>query len=129
MKKPGDAGWTKWAGYTSPTLSVKAYENWNGMQVRCELTDGSGGRLTSGYAALSVVNPIVITQQPQSVRAKAGDTAQFTVKATGESLGYQWYMRKPGDAGWTKWSGYTSSTLAGTACRSCAPSPTAAETG
>ena len=111
MKKPGDAGWTKWAGYTSPTLSVKAYENWNGMQVRCELTDGSGGRLTSGYAALSVVNPIVITQQPQSVRAKAGDTAQFTVKATGESLGYQWYMRKPGDAGWTKWSGYTSSTL------------------
>ena len=41
-----------------------------------------------------------ITSQPQSVTANAGETAQFTVQATGSSLSYRWQFRAPGTSTW-----------------------------
>ena len=50
-----------------------------------------GGKTTSNKARLTVADPVVITTQPQSQTVTAGNTATFTVTATGTpSLAYQW---------------------------------------
>ena len=49
--------------------------------------------------SLAGVTPLVITEQPRSVVAeKAGDTVTAKVTATGEGLSYQWYIKNPGEA-------------------------------
>lgn len=50
---------------------------------------------------------IKITAQPKSVTAKVGEKVTFTVKATGENLSYQWYVKKAGASDWTKWNNHT----------------------
>ena len=39
---------------------------------------------------------IVITQQPKSVSVKPGETASFSITATGDELHYQWYLAGTG---------------------------------
>ena len=51
-----------------------------------------------------------ITTQPSSVTKSAGETAKFTVKASGATK-YQWYYRKTSDGEWKK-SGMSSATSA-----------------
>ncbi len=53
-----------------------------------------------------------ITTQPSSVTKSAGETAKFTVKASGATK-YQWYYRKTSDGEWKKcgMSRATSATL------------------
>ncbi|MFD2840122.1 hypothetical protein ACFSYH_06010 [Populibacterium corticicola] len=46
-----------------------------------------------------------ITAQPKSASAVPGKTAKFTVKASGQSLKYQWYSKKSGSKKWQKVSG------------------------
>jgi len=49
------------------------------------------GSVTSAVAVLAVTLPPSITAQPEAVAATAGDSATFTVTATGTApLGYQW---------------------------------------
>ncbi|HUA66080.1 MAG TPA: immunoglobulin domain-containing protein, partial [Alphaproteobacteria bacterium] len=50
------------------------------------------GVVTSTPASLTVIDPPVITGQPQNVTANAGGTAVFTVANTGTSPSYQWYF-------------------------------------
>lgn len=50
----------------------------------------NGIPVTSNSARLTLSAPPVITQQPQSVAARLGEFAQFTVVATGTGLQYQW---------------------------------------
>ena len=114
-RKSGDSSWTKWAGHTTATTSGTADASWNGMKVMCAVTDINGSKLNSGSATVTINVPLEITQHPQSVKAKAGDTVTFTVKATGVGLRYQWYFRKTGAADWTKWAGHTTATTSATA--------------
>lgn len=57
--------------------------------------------------AEEVKPPFVITAQPKSVTAAVGDTAKFTVAATGDVASYQWEYKS---ATGTKW---TATTLTG----------------
>ncbi len=47
----------------------------------------------------------VITTQPASKTAVADETVQFTVKASGDSLSYQWYYRTSSAGEWKKSTG------------------------
>ena len=74
------------ASYTTPaTMSAD-----NGSQF-IVVVSNSAGSATSNAATLTVNVPPSITTQPASQTVTAGQTATFTVVATGTSpLGYQW---------------------------------------
>ena len=75
------------------------------------MVTNDAGSATSGAATLTVLSKPVITTQPQSVSAAAGNPVSFTVAATGENLRYQWQYKKAGEGSWTDWSGKTAATL------------------
>ena len=114
-RKTGDAGWSKWTGHTAATASGTADESWNGMKVMCAVADADGSKLNSASATVTIDIPLAITQQPQPVTAKAGDTVKFSVKASGSGLSYQWYFKKSGASDWTKWTGHTTAATSATA--------------
>jgi len=83
------------AGAKTESFSITAEEKWNGMLLKCEVTDRNGGVSTSNIAKLTVnPAPLVgpeIAAQPVDVTAEAGVKANFSVTATGDMLTYQWY--------------------------------------
>ena len=87
-------------GAKTDTLNVLASSLREGYQYRCVLTDALGNRITTDAATLYFATSPVITRQPESVKLSSGETAQFTVVATGGALEYQWQYLKPGSSGW-----------------------------
>ena len=71
-----------------------------GGKLEGETTGGSG----------TVVNTPTITAQPESQSVTEGNTATFTVAATGENLSYQWQQSTDNGQSWTNISGAISST-------------------
>ncbi len=111
-RKDSSASWAKstLTGNTTATLSVEAKTSRSGYQYRCRVSNSSG-YVYSSAATLTVTAKPVITTQPTSVTKTAGETAKFTVKASGATA-YQWYWRKDSSASWAK------STLSGNATAS-----------
>ena len=98
---------TKWnnctmKGFDGPALYVPVTAARNGYQYRCVIKDVRGAQAISGVGTLKVKT--VITSQPANVYAPVGDTAKFTVKATGAGLQYQWQYRTATGTGWLKCS-------------------------
>ena len=55
----------------------------------------SNGTVGSQSATLTILRPPAITDQPTNQSVSAGDTAVFTVAATGtDPLGYQWWFNQ-----------------------------------
>ncbi|MBQ1409928.1 MAG: leucine-rich repeat protein [Oscillospiraceae bacterium] len=112
-KKPGSSTWKNWSGKTAATVTVKASNANNGYQYRC-IVSNAAGSVTSEAASLtltaSAAKP-VITGQPASVSVALGQTASFSVVATGENLSYKWQYKKPGSSTWVTWSGKTAATV------------------
>ncbi|MCC8029725.1 MAG: immunoglobulin domain-containing protein [Lachnospiraceae bacterium] len=94
-----DSGMT---GADTAMLSVTLTESRDGQQYRCVVTDGEGSSVTSDAATLSLSSAasIVITSQPSDYMGAAGDTAMFTVEATGNGLTYQWQYSSNGGTTW-----------------------------
>ncbi len=102
---PGES-W-KNSGYASgrtPTLQFSALAKYNNLQYRCKITDANGNTVMSSVVKLTILPKI--TAQPKSISAAVGETARFTVTATGAGLKYQWQYKYP-DGSWTN-SGYAS---------------------
>ena len=94
------------SGANTNTLSVAANSSHNGWQFRCMVSDQKGEAAESTAATLNVV-PITISAQPANQSAQAGDTAKFTVEASGSgTLTYQWQSRKNATSAWSN-SGMT----------------------
>ncbi len=108
-RKDSSASWTKstLSGNAGATLSVEAKTSRNGYQYRCKVSNSSGAVYTKA-ATLTVTAKPVITEQPASAALTAGETAKFTVKASGATA-YQWYWRSGSSGSWAK------STLSGNA--------------
>ena len=86
------------------TLSFTAKIADNGRLYRCAVSDGT----TTAYshvARLMVTTGPVVTTQPNPVTVFAGETAKFSVRATGTNLTYQWQWSKDGE----NWTNSTSS--------------------
>ena len=80
------------------------------MQVYCVVTDVNGETLSSQAAVITIAQDLAIISHPAAVTVSAGDEVSFIVKAEGLGLGYQWYYRKAGAAGWNLWKGHTTAT-------------------
>ncbi|MCC8081747.1 MAG: hypothetical protein LIO80_07050, partial [Lachnospiraceae bacterium] len=118
------AGGTMWhdsglTGATTATLSVPVTEARDGQQYRCVVTDGDGNTVTSEAATLTVSDDgdltdeeeLSITLQPSDYTGSVGDTATFSVEATGTGLTYQWQYKSAGGTMWHD-SGLTGATTA-----------------
>ncbi|MBQ2062737.1 MAG: immunoglobulin domain-containing protein [Oscillospiraceae bacterium] len=110
-----DGTWKKstLSSATTATLTVKAASTRSGYQYKCKVSNDAG-YVYSKAATLTVSVKPVITTQPKSKTAAAGDTVKFTVKADG-ATSYQWYYRTSSTGEWKKYDGGTSATLSLTA--------------
>ena len=94
----------KTANY-STTLS----ETNNGRYVRCVVTDKYGSSVNSDAASMKVGTAfaITITQQPVNATGAIGDLVKFSVKATGDTLTYQWQLSDDQGKNWRNSSNKT----------------------
>ena len=100
-------------GYNKATLSVVADAGRDGYQFRCKISDQYGYTTTSNAARLSVTGTFAITTQPTDATVKVGETAVFSLTATGVGLSYQWQASKDGGNTWLNSSlpGYNTNKL------------------
>lgn len=77
------------AGQTTDTLSFASAQSTDEGAYTVEVTDANG-TTTSHAAVLRVLTVPVITGEPVSQTVTAGQTATFTVQASGLYLTYQW---------------------------------------
>ena len=113
-KKKGAASWSLWKGHTTATTSGTSNDTWDGMQVYCQVTSGSGFTVNSDPATITISNELKITANPQNVTVNAGEEVTFTVKASGSGLKYQWYYKKQGASEWSKWGARTTASTTAT---------------
>ncbi len=99
------------AGYNTPELCVIASADRNGYQYRCRISDSKGNTVYSDAATLTI--RISIIAQPETVMAKVGEIAAFTVDAAGAGLKYHWQYRTSADGTWKSSgaTGYNTDTL------------------
>ena len=111
FKKSGATSWSAWNGKTTASITVTSNDTWDGMQVRCVITDSAGDKLTSGAAVVTLLPAITVTQQPANLSVKSGASATFSIKASGSGLQYQWYYKKSGATSWSAWNGKTTASI------------------
>lgn len=108
MKKAGQTDYAKWNGKTAASVTTPVYASWNDALFYCEIKNSAGFVTKTDVVSLKAVS-ILITKQPVSFTGKVGDSATFSVEATGTNLTYQWYIKKSGQTDFTKWSSRTAS--------------------
>ena len=102
------AGGTEWQvsgmpGAKTATISVQVLQRRLGQQYKCVLTDTRGESVETD--AVTVVNAdrseIIITSQPDHIRAKLGENGSATVTASSDAaLSYQWYFMAKNGTTW-----------------------------
>ncbi len=109
-KNKGASKFTLTTSITGKTYSVKMDKSRDGRQVYCVITDKYGTSRKTATTTLTVKRSTPkITTQPKTAYAKLNATAKATVKATGDGLTYQWYVKNAGATKYSK-SSITSAT-------------------
>ena len=99
--KKGSSKYTKVSG-SSSSYSVKMSSSVNGRKVYCVVTDKYGNSVKSSTVTLYKGTPAKITTQPKGITVANGKTGKLTIKASGSSLKYQWYVKYKGASSFTK---------------------------
>ena len=86
----------------SATYSVTLTEANSGRQLYCVVTDAAGNTARTNTVTMAVAVPLEITAPLEDYVGPEGSTAAFTVEAEGEGLSYQWYVKKPTAAKFSK---------------------------
>ena len=107
FKKDNADTWSEWKGHTTAKTTAAANVTWDGMLVRCMVTDSAGNSVYSRSAKVRIDAPLQIVRQPSDTMAVLGERTKFSVKAVGSNLKYQWYFKKDGLLFWTEWKGHT----------------------
>lgn len=109
-KKADASVWSLWKGHTTAATKAVSNESWDGMQVRCTVRDSAGNTLTSKVAKITIgFSPYFVIEPPETLSVLNGGRVTVMVDARGTGLKYQWYYKKVGAAGWSKWPGHTES--------------------
>jgi len=97
-----NAGQTKYSksSITTATYSVKMSDKARDRYVYCVVTDKYGKTVKTNTVVLRMAASILT--QPKTVYAQNGTTAKTTVKAAGDGLKYQWYVKNDGATTYTK---------------------------
>ena len=80
-------------GSGTETIRVPITNSRDGQKYRCVVTGENGGSVISRVVYLTVgiaEGAPEITVQPEDFTGAAGETAQFTVQASGTGLTYKW---------------------------------------
>ena len=93
IKNDGKTKYSK-SSVTSATYSCKMNEKSKDRLVYCIVTDANGESVKSKTVILR--EAASITQQPKDSIVQSGETAKVTVKASGDGLKYQWYIKNAG---------------------------------
>jgi len=112
QSSPNGVTWTNISSATTATLTLNnVTPAMSGNQYRCVATNAAG--VANSNAATLTVNSVpAFTTQPQNVTITAGQTATFSITATGSPLPtYQW-QSSPDGITWTNISGVASATSA-----------------
>ena len=112
-KDKGASKFTLTTSFKTKTYSVEMNKARDGRQVYCVITDKYGVSRRTATTTLSVKRstPQITTQPKTATYAKLGATAKVTVKATGDGLTYQWYLKNDGATKYSK-SSVTKATYA-----------------
>ena len=94
-KNPGMSSY-KASSTAEPTITVKMNEDRDGRKMYCVVKDKYGQKVTSNTVTLTMKKTVKIVSQPKSQTKEVGETAKFTVKATGDGLKYQWQYSDDG---------------------------------
>lgn len=91
----GSPYWIEISGATNASLAYIANATDNGRTFRCTIYGGCGNT-GSSIVTLNIKQPTAITSQPSNQSVGPGDSATFSVAATGEELSYQWQKSSDG---------------------------------
>ncbi|SEG39561.1 Immunoglobulin domain-containing protein, partial [Eubacterium ruminantium] len=77
----------------------------NGYLYRCKVTNGNEVEYSKSVKltvkSTVVITPPTITTAPSDASVVRGNTAKFTVSASGDNLKYQWYVSSDGGKTWS----------------------------
>lgn len=105
-----------WNGFTQPTINPPANNSWDGMTVKCRITDSDGHSVYTDESTITLLpyedGEFQIATQPKSVSVEkaglANQPATFSVKVkNGSEYRYQWYYKKKGQTSFNVWKGHT----------------------
>lgn len=82
------------SGGTKKACTVTVDDAHNGCQAYCIIADQYGTSIVSDIVTLSIATPVRITAQPKNASGKVDSKVSVSVKASGDGLTYQWYVRK-----------------------------------
>jgi len=106
VKNPGKTTFSK-SSVVKSSYSCKMSSSTDGRQVYCIVTDKYGNSDRSETVTFGL--PVKITTQPKTTYTQSGETAKVTLKADGDGLKYQWYIKNSGATKYSK-SSITSAT-------------------
>ena len=109
-KKRGQTSFSVWKGHTHALEKATPNNTWDGIQLRCVITDAAGVKVTSSAATVTLTPDIGITEQPKNITANQGKQITLSVSASGSGLKYQWYYKKVGQSSFSVWNGHTHAT-------------------
>lgn len=100
LQNEGIPGWGPSAVKTSIYRGIMTNARAN-REVYCVITDAYGNQIVSDTVKLELKpTELKITQQPQDDAAATKESFQVTVKAVGDGLTYQWYVKNAGSDVW-----------------------------
>ena len=117
-KKKGQTSFSVWKNHTNTSETCTPNVTWNGIQLYCKVTDGTGKSVNSDTVTVIVKSVPVITTQPTNQKITLGDPVTLSLKATGSALTYQRYFKKKGQTSFSVWKNRTH------ASETCTPNDT-----
>ena len=98
LSDDGGKNWRSSSVKTADYYTTLSKTN-NGRYVSCMVTDKYGNRVLSNAVVMKAV-ALQITTQPMNFTTGVGGQVNFTVKATGSGLSYQWQLSDDGGKTW-----------------------------
>ena len=96
---PGQSNWTSWSNGKTDTLTGTMQAGWDGLKVKCVITDVSGNHTESAVVILSLVNvqqttedsiaPVIVNLTFEKNIITAGEGINFTAYAQDNQSGIQ----------------------------------------
>ena len=116
--RPGKTAWENWraSGYDTQTTTDKMLASYDGFQLRCAIKDQYGNVIRSKAQTLKLYKTelklVEDTKGSGDGEYRLGESFQYSVKAEGDGLTYQWEFLRPGNTSWENWraSGYNTKT-------------------
>ena len=110
--------WVDFMNGTEASLVKSIAKSWDGWKIRCIVTNQEGNSVISDTATITIVQPIEISQQPESVTAAPKDVVIFEIIAASnnnENLNYQWQYQGTSSAKWNNFANATGAAMTKTA--------------